>query len=128
MALAKKILVAEDDGKLQLLLRTTLSDAGFEIVEASDGEEAVRLASSEKPDLILLDIGMPKMNGYEVCRQIRLDKDPKVSKVKIVVISVKSYPVDIRSAKDVGVDEYLVKPFTIKQLRECVGRHLGGVI
>src|SRR6185369_8594358 len=100
----------DDDGKLQLLLRTTLSEAGFQIVEAADGEEAIRLAAAEKPDLILLDIGMPKLNGYEVCRRIRHDKDPKVAKTKIIVISVKNYPVDIRSAKDVGVDEYLVKP------------------
>jgi len=120
----KKILVADDDGKLQLLLRTTLSEAGFQIVEAADGEEAIRLAAAEKPDLILLDIGMPKLNGYEVCRRIRHDKDPKVAKTKIIVISVKNYPVDIRSAKDVGVDEYLVKPFTLKQLRDTVNRHL----
>ena len=122
--MAGKILVADDDGKLQLLLRTTLADAGYEIVEASDGEEAIRLANSERPDLLLLDIGMPKMNGYEVCRQIRRSKDPKVAKLKIVVISVKSYPVDIRSAKECGVDEYLVKPFSLKQLRDCVSRHL----
>jgi len=67
---------------------------------------------------------MPKLNGYEVCKRIRHDKDPKVAKTKIVVISVKNYPVDIRSAKDVGVDEYLVKPFTLKQLRDTVNRHL----
>jgi|SRR5581483_9110601 len=120
----KKILVADDDGKLQLLLRTTLSEVGYEILEASDGEEAIRLASAEKPDLILLDIGMPKLNGYEVCKRIRQDKDPKMAKTKIVVISVKNYPVDIRSAKDVGVDEYLVKPFTLKQLRDTVNRQL----
>ena len=121
----KKILVADDDGKLQLLLRTVLSDAGYDILHASDGEETMRLVKSERPHLILLDIAMPKMNGYEVCKEIRSDPDPAVAKIKIVVISVKSYSVDIKSAKEFGVDEYLVKPFSIKELKETVMRILG---
>lgn len=112
----KKILIADDDAAIQFLLEQVLTDAGYSVIHAVNGEEAIRLAQSKKPDLILLDLVMPKMHGYEVCRKIRANPDPKISQMKVVVVSVKNYPVDVRSAKLTGIDKYVVKPFSVREL------------
>src|SRR5437870_1062900 len=100
-------------------------DAGYQILQAADGQEAVRLARSEKPDLVLLDLYMPKMHGYEVCKEIRGDPDREVAGIKIIIISVKNYPVDIKTAKEVGADQYIVKPHSVKELMKVVEKQVG---
>lgn len=121
----KKILIADDDDHIRLFLEKNLRDAGYEILHAGDGEEAMRMVREEQPDLVLLDLYMPKMHGYEVCRHIRADADPKISSTKIVVISVKGYATDIKTAKEVGANHYLVKPHSLKDLMAVVDKEIG---
>lgn len=121
----KKILIVDDDDRIRLFIREALSKFGHEILEASNGEEALQIVERDKPQLLLLDLAMPKVTGYEVCKRIRANADPAVSSTKIVVVTAKSYPVDMRTAKEVGCDLYLVKPFGIKELRDAVTQMLG---
>ena len=121
----KKILIADDDPNIRLYLQKNLADAGYRIVEASDGEETMRIVREQRPDLVLLDLYMPKMHGYEVCKQIRADSDPSIAATKIVVISVKGYATDIKTAKEVGANHYLVKPHSVRELMAVVERELG---
>jgi len=121
----KKILIADDDPNIRLYLQKNLADAGYLIVEASDGEETMRIVREQRPDLVLLDLYMPKMHGYEVCKQIRADPDPSIAATKIVVISVKGYATDIKTAKEVGANHYLVKPHSVRELMSVVERELG---
>src|SRR5579872_6018082 len=116
----KKVLIVDDDDRIRLFMRESLSKYGYQIFEASNGEEALQVAQREKPHLILLDLAMPKMTGYEVCKHVRANADPEIKAVRIVIVTAKSYPVDMRTAKEVGCDLYLVKPFGIKELREAV--------
>lgn len=118
------ILIADDDEKLRLLIQTTLSSSGHKVLHAADGLQTLEIVRAERPHLVLLDLMMPRMQGYEVCKKIRSESDPEIKNVKILVISIKSYPVDIRQAKEIGVDEYLVKPFTQKQLKETIAKML----
>src|SRR5206468_1830960 len=93
-----------------LRLKTT----GYNVVSAREGREAITMAKAHKPDVMLLDIMMPALHGYEVCRAIRADEE--LSKTKIIMISAKGYKSDMDSAKAVGADHYLVKPFDSKEL------------
>ncbi len=121
----KKVLIVDDDDRIRLFIKEALSKYGHQILEAANGEEALAIARREKPHLMLLDLAMPKMTGYEVCKHIRADADPEIKAMKIVVVTAKSYPVDMRTAKEVGCDLYLVKPFGIKELRDAVAQFLG---
>jgi len=121
----KKILIVDDDDRIRLFIHEALSKLGHELFEAPDGEAALEIVRREKPNLIFLDLAMPKMTGYEVCKRVRADSDPAISTAKIVIVTAKSYPVDQRMAKEVGCDLYIVKPFGIKELRDAVTQFLG---
>jgi len=118
--MTKKILIVDDDKSIRYLLSESLANAGYHVFEAEDGEEAMRLIRSKKPNLIILDIVMPKMHGYEVCGQIRSDADPEIAKAKIIIMSVKGYPVDIKAAKKAGADKYIVKPSSVNTLLTAI--------
>ena len=119
----KKILVVDDDEHVVGFLNVGLSQAGYNVITAKDGEEGLASARQNRPDLILLDLAMPRMNGYQVCQAVRSDKD--LSGTKIVVTSGKNYPVDIKAAKQVGADHYLVKPFVLPELLKILEKLLG---
>ena len=126
-----KILVADDDLNICELLRLYLEKEGFEVVMAHDGEEAVAKFESEKPSLILLDIMMPKLDGWQVCREIR-----ETSKVPIIMLTARSEERDELQGFELGVDEYISKPFSPKILvarvnailRRTLGNTAGDVI
>lgn len=120
----KKVLVVDDDEEIVGFAEMVLRDAGYEVYTAYDGHAGLELARSARPDLVLLDLAMPIMHGYEVCHAIRADSS--MNDIKIVVTSGKSYPVDIKNAKEAGADHYMVKPFGVKQLIDMVSRALGG--
>ena len=105
-----KILVADDDLNICELLRLYLEKEGFEVVMAHDGEEAVAKFESEKPSLILLDIMMPKLDGWQVCRQIRQKSD-----CPIIMLTAKGEVNDRIHGLEMGADDYLVKPFEMKE-------------
>src|SRR3989339_505688 len=109
-----KILIADDDTEIQELLNFTLENEGYNVVICSDGEEAERRAYAEKPDLIVLDVMMPKMTGYEVCEKLR--EDPRTALTPIIMLTSLSQTKDKITGIKLGADEYLNKPFEPSEL------------
>jgi two-component system, OmpR family, KDP operon response regulator KdpE len=105
------ILVVDDDSQIRRVMRTALSSHGYTIIEARNGEEALKKLRSERLDLIILDLNMPDMDGIEVCREIRT-----VSNLPIIMLTVRSAEKDKVRALDAGADDYVVKPFGIDEL------------
>lgn len=113
-----KILVAEDERDIRDLVAFTLRFAGYEVFTAANGEEAVDLAPNVNPDLILMDVRMPRMTGYEACRIMKLNPDLK--DIPIVFLSAKGQETEIQQGLDAGAEEYLLKPFAPDQLTSHV--------
>ena len=105
------ILVTEDDTPVRNLITTTLKARDYRLLTAANGEQAILEASSHKPDILLLDLGMPDMDGVEVIRRIR-----EWSEMPIIVISARSEDTDKIDALDAGADDYLTKPFSVEEL------------
>jgi two-component system cell cycle response regulator DivK len=110
----KRILIIEDQEDNRAIMRDLLSTAGYALIEAVDGEEGVRLARSERPDLILMDIQLPVLDGYEATRQIRATADLK----SVPIIAVTSYALsgDEAKTREAGCDSYVAKPFSPREL------------
>lgn len=117
-----KILVAEDERDIRDLVSFTLQYAGYDVISASNGEEALQLAMKEKPDLILSDVRMPKMTGYEVCK--RLKADPEMQHIPVVFLSAKGQEAEVQTGLAVGATDYLLKPFAPDQLMARVAEIL----
>lgn len=113
-----KILVAEDERDIRDLIGFTLRFAGFEVVTVPDGAEAVQATPQEMPDMILMDVRMPRMTGYEACTHIKAD--PKLSHIPVVFLSAKGQDSEIRTGLDAGASEYLLKPFAPDELVQHV--------
>jgi two-component system alkaline phosphatase synthesis response regulator PhoP len=113
-----KILIAEDEPDIRDLIAFTLRFAGYEVATCSNGEEAVQLAKKEFPDMILLDVRMPRMTGYDACKEIKAD--PSLKDVPVVFLSAKGQEAEIRDGMEAGAEEYLLKPFAPDQLTERV--------
>jgi len=109
-----KILIAEDDPDIRDLIVYTLRLANYEVVAASDGEEAVNLAIKEMPNLILMDVRMPRMTGYEACAAIKLEE--KLKDIPVIFLSAKGQDTEIQAGLQAGAVEYLLKPFAPDQL------------
>jgi DNA-binding response OmpR family regulator len=109
-----KILIAEDERDIRDLITFTLRFAGYEVVAASNGEEAVALALQEIPDLIISDVRMPRMNGYEACEKIKAEE--KTKDIPVIFLSAKGQDAEIQTGLNVGAAEYLLKPFAPDQL------------
>ncbi|HUO63765.1 MAG TPA: response regulator [Terriglobales bacterium] len=104
------ILIVDDEPPILDLVRFTLEDADVRVVEALDGAEALVLARRIKPDLVLLDVHMPKLSGLEVCRQLRLE--PDLARIPIVMLTAAGQDADRARGREAGADEYLTKPFS----------------
>jgi DNA-binding response OmpR family regulator len=113
-----KILIAEDEPDIRELVAFTLRFGGYEVVTATNGEEAVNLARQENPDLILLDVRMPRMTGYDACREIKAD--PNLKMTPVVFLSAKGQESEIQAGIESGAEEYLLKPFAPDQLTRRV--------
>jgi DNA-binding response OmpR family regulator len=109
-----KILIAEDEPDIRDLITFTLGFAGYEVVAASNGEEAVKLAREVVPDLILMDVRMPRLTGYEACAQIKADS--KTRHIPVIFLSAKGQDSEIQTGLQAGAAEYLLKPFAPDQL------------
>jgi len=96
---------------------------GYEVITALDGEEALKKASETKPDLIVLDIMMPKMDGYETCKALKADEATK--DIPVILLSAKGRNVDMQTGYDVGADEYITKPFSPRKLVDRINTMLG---
>lgn len=118
-----KILLVEDDKFLRDLLTKRLSKEGFEIETAVDGEEGLKKVQETKPDLVLLDLILPGINGFDVLKKIR--ENPALSDVKIIVLSNLGQKEDVKRALDLGAQDYLVKAhFTLDEIIEKVKKNL----
>lgn len=123
---ARKILIADDEAHIRALLEQTLEeleDEGVELFSAADGEAALALVAAERPDLVFLDVMMPKMNGYEVCRAVRSDLG--FSDVTVVLLTAKGQEADREQGLTVGADEFRTKPFDPDELLDLARSRLG---
>jgi CheY-like chemotaxis protein len=109
-----KILIAEDERDIRDLVAFTLRFAGYEVFAAANGEEAVEMAPTVNPDLILMDVRMPRMTGYEACKVIKANPDLK--DIPVVFLTARGQETEIQQGLDAGAEEYLLKPFAPDQL------------
>lgn len=109
-----KILTVDDEEHILELIKFNLENSGYKVIGCGDGVEALRLAKSEKPDLILLDVMLPGIDGYDVCKEIR--KDFNISSLPIIMITAKSEELDKILGLELGADDYITKPFSIREL------------
>ena len=117
------VLIADDDANIVLALRFVMEKAGFEVATAADGE-ATLAALTERPfNILLLDVMMPKRNGYEVCRAIRADH--RLAELRIVMLTAKGRDAERRLGLDAGADGYITKPFSIRDVLDGVQRFAG---
>jgi two-component system, OmpR family, phosphate regulon response regulator PhoB len=110
----RRVLVADDDAALRRLIITTLSSSDFELLQAVDGEDAVRIAREQHPVLVLLDVNMPKLDGFEVCRLLKAD--PSTCGIKVVMLTARGADPDRARGRELGADDYFIKPFSPVQL------------
>ena len=111
----KKILIVEDDPGILLSLKDELESEGYEVIHAEDGEKGLKTARDMMPDIIILDVMMPKLNGFEVCKQLRKEGN----RTPILMLTVKDKEIDKVLGLELGADDYVTKPFS---LREVVAR------
>ena len=114
----KKILIADDEHKIVMTLEYAFRKAGYEVFIARDGTEVLELLKEQIPDLILLDIMMPNLDGYSTLSEIK--KTKKFQKMKIIFLSAKTSEKDIQKGLEMGADAYITKPYSIKKLSEKV--------
>ncbi|MDS4040418.1 MAG: response regulator [Candidatus Competibacter sp.] len=116
--MANKILVVDDEPNIVLSLEFLMKQAGFQVRTASDGEAALAAIAAEPPDLVLLDVMMPRKNGYEVCQAIRAN--PDWQKIRIIMLTAKGREVEREKGLALGADDYITKPFSTQEVVERV--------
>ena len=119
----KRILVCDDDPVILRLLQVNLELEGYEVLSAHHGEEAVRVATAELPDLVILDIMMPRMDGYQACQALKAQESTR--DIPVVFLSAKAQHSDIERGRAFGVEDYLTKPFDPAELLEVIDRLAG---
>lgn len=117
------VLVAEDERDIRELIVIALELEGFNVVEVPNGEEAVKKAKEIKPDLILMDVRMPKMTGYEACKALKAEEATK--EIPVVFLSAKGQEAEVNTGLELGAEEYLLKPFAPDELSGRVTKILG---
>jgi DNA-binding response OmpR family regulator len=113
-----KILIAEDERDIRDLILFTLRFAGYDVVAATNGEEAVDRALAEMPDLVLMDVRMPRMTGYEACKRMKAEES--IKHIPVVFLSAKGQEAEVHQGLEAGATEYIIKPFSPDQLTERV--------
>jgi DNA-binding response OmpR family regulator len=116
--MAKNILLVDDEPNILVMLSSRLKKNGYDVITARDGQEAFDVARKSKPDLIILDLMLPRMDGYTVCGLLK--KDTKYSMIPIIMLTAKAQESDIKMGETVGADAYVKKPFTSEELMEVI--------
>jgi DNA-binding response OmpR family regulator len=121
--MTKKVLIADDEANIVISIEFLMKREGFSVFVARDGEEALAKVRSERPDLVLLDVMMPKKNGYEVCQAIK--GDPEIAATRILMLTAKGRDTEVAKGLAIGADAYMTKPFATRDLvakaRELLG-------
>jgi DNA-binding response OmpR family regulator len=112
--MAKRILIAEDEPNIVISLEFLLKEAGYEVAIARDGSQALSLAGSLRPDLIVLDVMLPALNGFDVCRRIRGNRD--VKDTKVLMLTARGRESEVARGMAAGADAYMTKPFATREL------------
>ena len=120
---AARVLVADDDENLLAIVSYRLERSGYVVIAANDGEEAVRLALAERPDLAVLDVMMPKLDGYEVTRRLRQHEQTR--RMPVILLTARAQEADVARGFEAGADDYVRKPFSPQELRARVQAILG---
>jgi CheY-like chemotaxis protein len=120
-----RILVADDEAHIVELVRVSLEEFGVEVLDAPDGEAALAAARRHQPEILLLDVMMPRVDGFEVCR--RLKADPLTRGIIVIMFTAKAMEADRQHAREVGAQGYVTKPFSPLQLASVVREHLRGL-
>ena len=110
----KKILIVDDEPNIVMSLEFLMKREGFQVAVATDGEEALSRMAEIEPDVVLLDVMMPKKNGYDVCQEIRANAD--WNKVKVLILTAKGRDTEVAKGLAIGADAYMTKPFSTKDL------------
>ena len=121
--MARKILVVEDEPNIVDSLSFLMKKAGFEVLIARDGDAAIRMMESKPADLVLLDVMLPRRDGFDVCRQIRAN--PAWKEVKIIMLTARGRDLDRRKGLQLGADDYVTKPFSTREIMAKVNQLLG---
>lgn len=119
----KKILIADDEENIVISLEFLMKREGFEVLVATDGEEALARIRNDAPDLVLLDVMMPRKNGFEVCQEVRAD--PQIADTRILMLTAKGRDTEMAKGLALGADGYMTKPFSTKELVDQVHALLG---
>jgi DNA-binding response OmpR family regulator len=115
-----KIVVADDSPNIREILKISLESDGYTVVLAEDGEQALALVAKENPDLLIMDVMMPKVNGFQVCRRVKTDR--ATHDLPVIMLTAKSAQQDVYWGKDCGAEEYITKPFSTKELVKTIDR------
>lgn len=118
-----KLLIVDDEDGVRALVRMTLDGGSYQIIEASEGSEALELARHHRPDLVLLDVMLPDVSGLEVCRQLK--NDPDLASMTVVMLTARAQTADLSDAEQAGADGYFTKPFSPLALTRKVEAILG---
>ena len=121
--MTKKILIVDDEQNIAISVEFLMHHEGFEVVVAHDGEEGLAQIRAHRPDLVLLDVMMPKLNGFEVCKAVRAD--PTLAGVRILMLTAKGRAAEIDKGISLGADAYISKPFATRELVAKVKELLG---
>jgi len=121
--MSKKILIADDEPNIVISLEFLMQNSGYQVQTAANGDEALRYITEFHPDLILLDIMLPRKNGFEVCQKIR--ENPAWNGIKVVMLTAKGRESEVTKGLALGADAYITKPFATKELLAQVQRLLG---
>ncbi len=120
--MAQRILIVDDEPSIVMSLEYLMKRAGYEVAVAADGEAALQAVAEQAPELVILDVMLPKLNGFDVCRRLRAD--PRWSGLRILMLTAKGRDTDVAKGLEVGADAYVTKPFSTRDLVAQVGELL----
>ena len=122
--MSASVLIADDDPNIVLALRFLMEKEGYKVTVATDGEAALRAAAKLRPDVVLLDVMMPRRNGYDVCAAIRADK--ALAETRVIMLTAKGLTAERKTGLKAGADAYVTKPFATRDVLDRVRRLLSG--
>ncbi len=120
--MSKTVLIADDEPNIVISLEFLLKREGYQVLVARDGEEALQAIRAHRPDLVLLDVMMPRLSGHEVCQAVRAD--PALAATRILMLTAKGRATDVAKGQALGADAYMTKPFSTRELAEQVAAML----